>query len=75
VFEQSLLKGYPRVAWVQAMVVFTNPDAVLQLRYATVPVVHVEELVGAIMTMRSGTTLPAPALTKIGLALLGMRDG
>jgi hypothetical protein len=74
VFEQSLLRGYPRVAWVQAMVVFTNPDAALELRYATVPVVHVDELVGAIMAMRSAVTLPAPALTKIGLALLGMRD-
>lgn len=41
-------------------------------------VVHLDELVGAIMTMRSGATPPALALTKMGgsrCPLLGMRDG
>ncbi len=74
VFERTILKDFPRVAWVQAIVVFTNPHAILDLHSPMVPVVSVERLVRGIMATRSPVELPAPALTKIGLALLGMKN-
>jgi len=75
VFEQSILKDYPRIGWVHGVVVFANPRAVLDLRSPTVPVVYIRELVGGILATQAPVSLPAPALTKIGLALLGMKGG
>jgi len=63
-----------RVAWVRGIVVFTNPDLTLDLHSPTVPVIRVQDLPRAILDTRSPVPIPAPALTKIGLALLGMKN-
>ncbi|MGH7406017.1 MAG: nuclease-related domain-containing protein [Candidatus Methylomirabilales bacterium] len=72
-FEQSLLKDFPRVQWVHAMVVLSHPQVEVVFQSPAVLIVKVSELVEMIKTTPSPVNLPAPSLTKIGLALLGMR--
>jgi len=74
-FEQTILKDYPKVAWVHGIVVFTNADLTLELHSPSVPVVRLQDLPRTILDARSPVPIPAPALTKIGLALLGMKEG
>ena len=71
-FEQTLLRGFPRIEWVHAVVVLANPQAEIVLDSPAVPVVGARELVDHITGTRSPVTLPPTLLTKIGLALIGM---
>jgi len=71
-FERTLLKEFPRIGWVHAMVVLSDPEVQVNLRSPAVQVVRVGELVDAIKATPSSVNLPPAALTKIGLALQGM---
>ncbi len=75
-FETTVLKGFPLAGWVQAVVVLSHPDAHLELLLppAAVDVVKVSELVDRITATPPRQRLPAPVLTKMGLALLGMKS-
>jgi hypothetical protein len=65
-FEPTILKDYPKVAWVHGIVVFSNPNLTLELHSPTVPVVRLQDLSRAILDARSPATLPPPATLAAG---------
>ena len=73
-FERRILRGFPRVQWVHAMVVLSHPKVDLLVRFPTAGVVRLGELVQTIKMTRSPVRLPPEACTKIGFALLGMTE-
>jgi len=72
-FEQTLLKEFPPAPWVHAVVVLSNSQAKIMLHSPTVIVARVGDLVQKI-TATPSVRLPSAALTKMGLALMGMRE-
>ena len=74
-FERTLLKGFPRVQWVHAVVVLPHPEVEVIVNSPGVPVLRVGELVAHIRAAPLPAKLPAALLTKIGFALMGMAPG
>lgn len=73
--RKFLGKCFPSVPWIQGLVVFTNPEADLQIRNPSVPVLKVDELAGFIRDFQSDVKLPPGKVNRLSRFLASTIPG
>ena len=68
--KQFIQKTFKKTIWVKGIVVFTNPNAKLELNNPTVPVSKVEELYNFIKNKKSGIKFSSKELESMGKLIL-----
>jgi len=72
--KQFIQKTFKKTIWVEGIVVFTNPNAKLELNNPTVPVLKVEEVYNFIKNKKSGIKFSSKELESMGKLILSVQN-